>query len=47
MWIEKLRFGDLIDRAADRWPEREALWFEGRRWTFASSAPRWTAPRRR
>jgi predicted TIM-barrel fold metal-dependent hydrolase len=34
MWIEKLRFGDLIDRAADRWPEREALWFEGRRWTF-------------
>jgi len=35
MWIEKLRFGDLIDRAAERWPEREALWFEGRRWTFA------------
>lgn len=35
MWIEKLTFGDLIDRAAERWPEREALWFEGRRWTFA------------
>ena len=35
MWIEKLRFGDLIDRAAERWPERVALWFEGRTWTFA------------
>ena len=35
MWIEKLTFGDLIDRAAERWREREALWFEGRRWTFA------------
>jgi len=36
MWIEKLTFGDLIDRAAARWPEREALCFEGRRWTFAA-----------
>jgi fatty-acyl-CoA synthase len=36
MWIEKLRFGDLIDRAAARWPEREALVFEGRRWSFAA-----------
>lgn len=35
MWIEKQTFGDLIDRAAARWPEREALWFQGRRWTFA------------
>lgn len=35
MWIEKQTFGDLIDRAAERWPEREALCFEGRRWTFA------------
>ncbi|HSP97861.1 MAG TPA: AMP-binding protein [Candidatus Dormibacteraeota bacterium] len=35
MWIEKLTFGDLVDRAAARWPRREALWFEGRRWTFA------------
>ena len=35
MWFEKLTFGDLIDRAAERWPEREALWFEGRRWSFA------------
>jgi fatty-acyl-CoA synthase len=35
MWFEKLTFGDVIDRAADRWPDREALWFEGRRWSFA------------
>jgi len=35
MWIEKQTFGDLIDRAAARWPEREALSYEGRRWTFA------------
>ncbi len=35
MWIEKQTFGDLIDRAARRWPQREALMFEGRRWTFA------------
>ena len=34
-WFEKITFGDLIDRAAERWPTREALWFEGRRWTFA------------
>lgn len=33
-WIEKRTFGDLIDRAAERWPDREALTFEGRRWTF-------------
>jgi fatty-acyl-CoA synthase len=35
MWIEKQTFGDLIDRAARRWPQREALVFEERRWTFA------------
>lgn len=35
MWIEKQTFGDLIDRAAERWPAREALCCEGRRWTFA------------
>src|SRR5262245_58065333 len=34
MWFEKLTFGDLIDRAAARWGEREALYFEGRRWSF-------------
>ena len=36
MWFEKLTFGDLIDRAAERWGEREALSFEGRRWSFAA-----------
>jgi fatty-acyl-CoA synthase len=36
MWFEKLTFADLIDRAADRWPAREALWFEGRRWSFVA-----------
>ena len=35
MWIEKQTFGDLIDRAALRWPQRDALVFEGARWTFA------------
>lgn len=35
MWFEELTFGQLIDRAAARWPDREALWSEGRRWTFA------------
>lgn len=34
MWFEKLTFGDLIDRAAARWGEREGLTFEGRRWSF-------------
>ena len=33
--VPSLTFGELIDRAAERWPEREALWFEGRRWSFA------------
>ncbi len=36
MWFEKLTFGDLIDRAAERWGEREALCCEGRRWSFAA-----------
>ncbi len=35
MWFEKLTFGRLVDRAAERWGSREALSFEGRRWTFA------------
>lgn len=38
MWFERLTFGDLIDRAAARWPDREALCFEGRRWSFAQLA---------
>lgn len=36
MWFAKQTFGDLNDRAAARWPRREALVFEGRRWTFAA-----------
>ena len=36
MWFENLTFGDLIDRAAERWRDREALCFEGRRWSFAA-----------
>jgi fatty-acyl-CoA synthase len=35
MWFKKLTFGDIVDHAADRWPDREALWFEGQRWSFA------------
>ncbi len=35
MWFEKLTFGRLIDSAAERWGRREALCFEGRRWSFA------------
>jgi fatty-acyl-CoA synthase len=35
MWYEPLTFGKIIDRAAERWRDREALWFEGRHWTFA------------
>ena len=34
-WFEKLTLGQLVDRAADQWGDREALCFEGRRWTFA------------
>jgi len=34
-WFEKRTYGDLVDEAAARWGEREALYFEGRRWTFA------------
>jgi fatty-acyl-CoA synthase len=35
MWFEKLTFGQLVDRAAERWGDSEALCFEGRRWSFA------------
>jgi fatty-acyl-CoA synthase len=34
MWYEKLTFGQLLDNAAERWGRREALCFEGRRWSF-------------
>jgi fatty-acyl-CoA synthase len=35
MWFEKLTFGQLVDQAAERWGDREALCFEGQRWSFA------------
>src|SRR5262245_58739596 len=35
MWFEKSTFGQLVDLAAERWGDREALCFEGRRWSFA------------
>jgi len=34
MWFEKLTFGQLVDRAAEQWGDREALCFAGRRWSF-------------
>src|SRR5689334_13125288 len=33
-WFRKRTLGELPAEAARRWPEREALWFEGRRWTW-------------
>src|SRR5215212_7099939 len=35
MWFEKATFGQLVDRAAERWGEHEALCFEGQRWSFS------------
>jgi fatty-acyl-CoA synthase len=35
MWSERQTFGQLVDQAAERWGEREALAFEDRRWSFA------------
>jgi len=37
-WFPKLRIGDLPDRAAARWPDREALVQGDRRWTHAEFA---------
>jgi fatty-acyl-CoA synthase len=34
--FEKLTFGQLVDRAAERWGGREALAFGGRRWSFSA-----------
>ena len=34
-WFEKRTLGSLVDQAVRRWGSREALWYEGRRWTFA------------
>ena len=37
-WFEKTTIGALPERAARRWPARQALCFKGRRWTFAAVA---------
>ena len=34
-WFSKQTLGSLPDRAARRWGAREALYFNGRRWSFA------------
>ncbi|MBI3327305.1 MAG: AMP-binding protein [Nitrospinae bacterium] len=34
-WFEKSTLGALIDQAAARFASREALYYEGRRWSFA------------
>jgi fatty-acyl-CoA synthase len=34
-WFEKVTMGTVIDRAADRFGSREALSYEGKRWSFA------------
>src|ERR687887_2272068 len=34
-WYETQTLGSLPERAARRWGSREALAFQGRRWTFA------------
>ena len=33
-WFEKVTIGDLLDRQAQRFGEREALTFAGQRWSF-------------
>ena len=33
-WFEKKTFGSVADAAAQSWGDREALCFEGQRWTF-------------
>jgi fatty-acyl-CoA synthase len=34
-WFEKVSMGALVDRAAERFGDREALYYEGKRWSFA------------
>jgi fatty-acyl-CoA synthase len=33
-WFEKVAMGALVDRAAERFGHREALYYEGKRWSF-------------
>ena len=37
-WYVKRRFGDLPAEAAGRWGEREALYFQGQRWSYRGLA---------
>jgi fatty-acyl-CoA synthase len=39
-WFAKQTLGSLPERAAARWGAREALYFKGRRWSFAELAAR-------
>src|SRR5262245_13464744 len=39
-WFPKQTLGSLPERAAARWGAREALYFKGRRWSFAELAAR-------
>ena len=34
-WFEKKTLGTLLEEAARRWGPREALFYEGQRWSFA------------
>jgi fatty-acyl-CoA synthase len=34
-WFKNKTLGTLLDEAAKRWGPREALFYEGRRWSFA------------
>lgn len=34
-WIERVATGDMVDNTASRFGVREALTFEGQRWSFA------------
>ena len=34
-WFEKKTLGTLLDEAALRWGSKEALYHEGKRWSFA------------
>ena len=34
-WYPKRTFGDLLDDAVEKWGQQEALYHEGRRWSFS------------
>jgi non-ribosomal peptide synthetase component E (peptide arylation enzyme) len=33
-WFEKITYGDLVNRAAARYGDKEYMYFEGHRWSF-------------